>query len=99
MADKMRMALAAPVAQAGARRGAASLPARPRGREGAPSPAGAERACERSRPRSGLDGERGRGRLSGWEAVPRRPLGLVDGNGQRMVLLWCQDRKESQNNG
>jgi hypothetical protein len=57
-------------AQAGTGRGTASIQVRPLGREGDPSPAGAQRARERSRPRSGLDGERGRGSLPGWEAVP-----------------------------
>ena len=97
MADSVRMALTESGAQAGAERGTASFPARPRGREGAPSPAGAERACERSRPRSGLDGERGCGRLSGWEAAPRhrQALGLVDENGHRVVSLRVdQDTKE-----
>ena len=97
MADNVRMALTEPGAQAGAQRGTASFPARPRGREGASSPAGAERACERSRPRSGLDGERGRGSLPGWEAAPRHrhSLGLVDENGHRVVSLRVdQDTKE-----
>ena len=63
MADNVRMALSEPECKRGHRVGTAAFPARPRGREGALSPAGAERACERSRPRSGLDGERGRGSL------------------------------------
>src|SRR5207253_595754 len=44
----------------------------PRPRKGTRHPPGAERACERSRPRSGLDGERGRGSLPHSEAVPRQ---------------------------
>jgi hypothetical protein len=49
--------------------------------EGAPSPAGAQRACERSRPRSGLDGERGRGD----ELVQERPLPLPHRNSSGAV--------------
>src|SRR5438132_6066742 len=44
----------------------------PRPRRGPRHPPGAERACERSRPRRGLDGERGGGRLPEYEAVPRQ---------------------------
>src|SRR5437870_798122 len=55
----------------GTGRGPLSLSARPHDHEGGPvTREGAERACERSRPRSGLDGERGRGRLPGCEAPP-----------------------------
>src|SRR5438477_577714 len=95
MADNVRMA-PSPERKRG-REGDRFVPARPRGREGALSPAGVERACERSRPRSGLDGERGRGRLPGWEAVPRhrQALELVDENGHRVVALRVdQDTKE-----
>jgi len=53
----------------------------PRPRRGPRHPPGAERACERSRPRSGLDGERGGGRLSDSEAVPVR-LPVAAGSSQ-----------------
>jgi hypothetical protein len=97
MADNVRMALAEPSVQTGAGRGTASLPARPRGREGAPSPAGAERAGERSRSRSGLDGERVRGRLSDWGAVPVAYSNFLTRTASAWFFFGCQDRKENYN--
>jgi hypothetical protein len=53
----------------------------------------------RSEPASGAgrvaapDGERGRGSLSGWEAVPRRRLELFDADRERVVLLWVSRPK------
>ena len=48
----------------GQRRGTLSYKLVPTAIEGALSPEGAQRACERSTPRSGVDGERGRGSLT-----------------------------------
>jgi len=74
MADSMSMALAEPGCKWGQGGGPLRYQLVPAAAKGPRHPQGVERACERSRPRSGLDGERGRGRLSGWEAVARRVL-------------------------
>jgi hypothetical protein len=57
--------------------GIASFQLVPAAAKGPRQPSGAKRARERSRPRSGLDGERGRGRLPDYEAVPRQLAVLV----------------------
>jgi hypothetical protein len=58
----------------GQRRGTLSYKLVPTAIEGASSPEGTQRACERSTPRSGVDGERGRGSLSCLRAALARSL-------------------------
>jgi len=88
MADSLRMALAEPVRQRGQKGGPLRSQLVPAAAKGPRHPQGRSELGERSRPRNGLDGERGRGRLPGWEAAPRHALRLVDRNGHRVVLLW-----------
>ena len=72
MADNVRMALTEPERKWGHREGPLRSQLVLAAAKGPRHPSGAQRACERSRPRSGLDGERGGGSLPGYEAVPRQ---------------------------
>ena len=97
MTDSQSMALAEPVRKQGQIGGPLRSQLVPATAKGPRHPQGRSELAERSRPRSGLDGERGRGSLPGWEAAPRHPLGVVDGNGHRVVCLRVDQDTEREN--
>jgi hypothetical protein len=99
MADSLRMALAEPVRQRGQKGGPLRSQLVPAAAKGPRHPQGRSELGERSRPRNGLDGERGRGRLQAGKRPPVTHSGLLTETAIAWFFFGVEPEKENHHDG